>query len=75
MIMLTTPLPVSGSVHASKILGASAFAVCSMTTTTREPELTRSIAPPMPFTIFLGMTQFARSPVADTWCRSAAVHA
>ena len=43
----TTPLPVSGRVHSFKILCAP-LAVCSITTITFDPALTRSIAPPIP---------------------------
>mmetsp|Transcript_35260 Transcript_35260/g.84043 ORF Transcript_35260/g.84043 Transcript_35260/m.84043 type:complete len:217 (+) Transcript_35260:120-770(+) len=66
MMRSTTPRPVSGSVVASKILGEPFLAACSMVTTTREPEPTRSMAPPMPFTILPGMIQLDKSPVADT---------
>ena len=37
-----------------------------MTTTTRLTPATRSIAPPMPFTILPGIIQLARSPFCAT---------
>ena len=40
------------------------LAQCSIVTMTRLPLPTRSIAPPIPLTIFLGIIQFARSPLA-----------
>jgi len=41
-------------------------AVCSISTTTRLTPATRSIAPPIPFTILPGIIQFARSPFSAT---------
>lgn len=38
------------------------FVVCSVTTITLVPDSARSIAPPIPRTIFPGMIQFAKSP-------------
>ena len=38
-----------------------------MTTRTFEPDATRSIAPPIPLTIFPGITQFAISPYLFTY--------
>src|SRR6185312_4533893 len=46
--------------------GAPSFAACSMITTTRFALATRSIAPPIPFTILPGIIQFARSPFSLT---------
>ena len=70
MIRLTTPTPVSGRLHLGRIFlsiePSFFFAVCSMTTTTRSTPATRSIAPPMPFTILPGIIQLARSPVSET---------
>ena len=40
--------------------------VCSMTTTTFLTPATRSMAPPIPFTILPGIIQLARSPVSET---------
>jgi len=59
--------PVRGSVQCSRILGAPSRAVCSMATTTRFAPETRSIAPPIPFTILPGTIQFARLPSRSTW--------
>ena len=42
------------------------LAMCSITTTTRLTPATRSIAPPMPFTILPGIIQLARSPFSET---------
>ena len=66
MIRCTTRLPVIGRLQAFKILGEPSFAACSMITTTRFARATRSIAPPMPFTILPGIIQFARSPSFET---------
>mmetsp|Transcript_22955 Transcript_22955/g.55691 ORF Transcript_22955/g.55691 Transcript_22955/m.55691 type:complete len:211 (+) Transcript_22955:99-731(+) len=66
MIMSTIPFPVRGSEHLSRIFGAPFFEQWSIVTTTRLPQLTRSIAPPIPFTIFPGITQFAKSPFSAT---------
>ena len=66
----TTPAPVSGKVHCLSSFGSSEpsfpLAVCSMTTTTFLTPATRSMAPPMPFTILPGIIQFARSPFSAT---------
>src|SRR6478735_9132206 len=42
------------------------LAVCSITMTTFFTPATRSIAPPIPFTIFPGIIQLARSPFSAT---------
>ena len=47
MIALTHLVPVSGSLHELRILGLPPLAVCSIVTTTRLPDDTKSIAPPM----------------------------
>ncbi|SLC48454.1 Uncharacterised protein [Mycobacteroides abscessus subsp. abscessus] len=52
--------------QASTILGLPSRSVCSITTMTRRAPWTRSIAPPIPFTILPGTIQLARSPVFDT---------
>ena len=41
--------------------------MCSITTITLLPEPTKSIAPPIPFTIFPGIIQLAMSPVFETY--------
>ncbi|CAM5308582.1 hypothetical protein SALBM135S_05065 [Streptomyces alboniger] len=66
MIRSTQPLPVSGSVHASRIFGEPSLAVWVMTTMTPRAPCTRSIAPPMPVIILPGTAQLARSPRAET---------
>mmetsp|Transcript_20425 Transcript_20425/g.38089 ORF Transcript_20425/g.38089 Transcript_20425/m.38089 type:complete len:363 (+) Transcript_20425:123-1211(+) len=67
MIKSTTPLPVRGKEQSLIIFFVPSFATCSMVTTTREPGApTRSIAPPIPLTIFPGIIQFARSPFEET---------
>ena len=51
MIKSTQPLPVSGSVHSSRILWVPPLAVCSIATTTFVPgAATKSMAPPIPLT-------------------------
>ena len=50
---------VSGSEHCFTILGLP-FAVCCMATITRFTPSTRSIAPPIPGTIFPGIIQLAK---------------
>ena len=66
MMRLITPTPVKGKVHLGKILISSEpsffLATCSMSTTTSFTPATKSIAPPMPLTIFPGIIQFAKSP-------------
>ena len=42
------------------------MALCSISTITRLAPCTRSIAPPIPLTIFPGIIQFAMSPAAET---------
>ena len=66
MMRSTTFLPVSGSLHRSRILGAPPLAACSMATMTRFAPVTRSIAPPMPFNTLPGMVQLAMSPCSLT---------
>ena len=58
--------PVSGSVQCSRILGVPSLAACSMVTTTRLAPETRSMAPPIPFTILPGIIQLARLPSRST---------
>jgi hypothetical protein len=48
MIMLTTPLPVIGNVHALRIFDEPSLAACSISTMTLLTPDTRSIAPPGP---------------------------
>lgn len=65
--MSTQFFPVRGRLHFSNILCPPPFAICSIVTITFEPGAeTRSIAPPIPLTIFPGIIQFARSPHFDT---------
>jgi 3-oxoacid CoA-transferase subunit B len=52
--------------HVSKDGASKLLAECSITTTTRLTPATRSIAPPMPFTILPGIIQLARSPFCAT---------
>ncbi|KQV61661.1 hypothetical protein ASD07_02125 [Duganella sp. Root336D2] len=70
MIMSTTPTPVSGRSHffssLCEVEPSLAVATCSISTTTFLTPATRSIAPPMPFTILPGIIQLARSPFSDT---------
>ena len=61
--MSTTRAPVSGRLHCLSSFGLPP-AVCSISTTTFFTPATRSIAPPIPFTILPGIIQFARSPFA-----------
>lgn len=69
--MLTTPFAVKGKLHLSKIFFYN-FPVflflleCSITTITYDPQATKSIAPPIPFTNFPGIIQFAISQVRLT---------
>ena len=55
MIRCTQRRPVRGSVHRLRIFFSPDFAVCSIVTTSRRAPATRSIAPPMPFTILPGI--------------------
>ena len=52
--------------HWVRILGLPSFAVCSIVTTTRRAPATRSMAPPIPFTILPGIIQLARLPSWST---------
>src|SRR3982750_25457 len=62
MIMSTTFLPVSGSVHSGMNLGSPFFDTCSITTMIFFTPATRAIAPPMPLIILPGLIQLAMSP-------------
>ena len=66
MMRLTTFAPVSGRSHSLTSFGDPSRATCSVRTTTRGVPATRSIAPPMPLTIFPGIIQLARSPHSET---------
>mmetsp|Transcript_57521 Transcript_57521/g.175180 ORF Transcript_57521/g.175180 Transcript_57521/m.175180 type:complete len:269 (+) Transcript_57521:299-1105(+) len=66
MQRLTTRAPVSGKPQLCFNLCLPPLARCSITTSTRESDDTRSMAPPMPLTILPGMIQFAKSPFAAT---------
>lgn len=57
--------PVSGSVHSGTIFDSPFLLQCSMVTMTRFTPATRSIAPPMPLTIFPGIIQFAMSACCE----------
>ncbi len=63
----TGRVDVTGSVHFFMIFGAP-LAVCCIATITRLAPDTRSMAPPMPGTIFPGIVQLANSPDWST-CR------
>ncbi len=65
-ITSTHATAVSGRVHARRIFGAP-FWVGSIATITCLAPTTRSIAPPIPGTIFPGMNHFARLPARSTW--------
>lgn len=62
----TTDLPVKGKSHYYNNLWAP-LAVCSITTITLDPQATKSIAPPIPLTIFPGIIQLAISPLEETY--------
>ena len=56
-----------GNYKDSKILCFPPLAVCSIVTMTLVPAAeTKSMAPPIPFTIFPGIIQLAKSPNLDT---------
>jgi hypothetical protein len=65
-IFFTHLTPVSGSVHFGKSLDSPFGFVCIMATMMFFALATRSIAPPIPFTIFPGIFQFAISPFSLT---------
>lgn len=58
--------PVKGRSHFFNNFGDPFFVLCSVKTTNLEPLATKSIAPPIPFTSFLGIIQLARSPFSAT---------
>jgi hypothetical protein len=66
MMRETTPVPVSGRVQERSTFDWPCLLACSMTTTTRRTPATRSMAPPMPFTILPGIIQLAMSPFSAT---------
>src|SRR6185312_8945510 len=66
MMRSMQPVPVSGRVQALRILDLPALLACSISAITRLTPATRSIAPPMPFTILPGMVQLAISPPSET---------
>src|ERR1019366_2427475 len=66
MMRGTQPLPARGSVQLFSIFFSPFFATCSIVTTMRRPAARRSIAPPIPFTSFPGIIQFAIDPSAST---------
>ena len=55
MTFSTQRMPVSGSVQFVRIFGLPLRSVCSIVTMTREPDATRSIAPPIPLTSLPGI--------------------
>ena len=63
---LTHPTPVNGKVHFFKILDSPALLTCIMATIIFSAEATKSIAPPIPFTILPGIFQLAISPFSET---------
>src|ERR1700687_4902416 len=65
----TTATRVRGSVHFLRILGLLSRVACSMAIKTRLAPATRSMAPPMPFSILPGIAQLARVPFSST-CRA-----
>src|SRR5216110_449126 len=65
MIRSTQPTPVSGRLHVSRIFFSPFLVTCSIVTIRRLAEATRSIAPPIPFTIAPGTIQLAMSPLRD----------
>lgn len=67
MTIFTTPFAVNGRLHLDNNLEALFLeAVCSIVTITLEPHATRSMAPPIPLTSFLGIIQLAISHVSLT---------
>ena len=58
----TQPTPVKGKVHSFKIFDSPALLLCIMATIILSAEATKSMAPPIPFTIFPGIFQLAMSP-------------
>ena len=62
----THPTPVSGRVQAGSNFDSPSRFVCIMATMMRSALATRSMAPPMPLTIFPGIFQFAMSPFSET---------
>src|SRR5262249_55204839 len=65
-IVSPTATPVSGSEHFRRIFGLPSLVACSIATMTRLAPATRSMAPPIPFTIFPGIIQFAMLPCSST---------
>ena len=63
---LTHPTPVRGRVHALKSLDSPSRLLCCIATIMLSALATKSMAPPMPLTIFPGIFQFAMSPRSET---------
>lgn len=65
MTIETTPFAVRGSVHSGSSFSSFSplfvSAECCIRTITRDPELTKSMAPPIPFINFPGIIQLAIS--------------
>ena len=66
IMVFTTPFPVRGKLQLSTIFGAPSFALWSIRTITFFTPATKSIAPPIPLTIFPGIIQLAKSPFLET---------
>ena len=65
-IFLTQRMPVRGKVQLANNLLSQSLLTCCVATIIFFAEATRSIAPPIPFTIFPGIFQLAISPFSDT---------
>ena len=63
---VTQPTPVKGKEHFFKILDSPCLFVCIIATIIFSADATKSIAPPIPFTIFPGIFQLAISPFSET---------
>ena len=64
--LVTQPTPVSGKEHFFNSLDSPRLLVCIMATIIVSADATKSIAPPIPFTIFPGIFQLAMSPFSET---------
>ncbi len=65
-IFLTQRIPVSGREHFLRSFEAPSLFTCCMATMIFLAEATKSMAPPIPFTILPGIFQLAMSPFSDT---------
>src|SRR5258708_38159517 len=66
MMRFTHFTPVRGSPHWFRIFFSPFFVTCSIVTMSRRAPATRSIAPPIPFTIAPGTIQLAMTPLLET---------